>query len=392
MSEDQMNQFQVSQIQQEYDKIDNHWLNLHYIISVAAVVLAFALEWIISIFVMSSDMRTSSVPVYLLKYIAAPSGTNFFLLLVGTAVIRSRKLSRTFKMYAVSIMFTLICFVLFTAHSIFVATYYIFSGAVILTTVYASYWVTFCTAFLSTLLLIVSEAFIVWDVDKETIFNSSLRFANFLVALSILVALTGISMVVVRYERKKNTVSIRIERERLILQQSLQLDELTGIFNRKALLDMLRDMDVKRTMERCIFSMVDIDKFKNINDTLGHQAGDQCLSGFAQVLSQQCEDAIPFRYGGDEFCLLFPQTDMAQAVRICQGIQEKLEEQYVITDPDLKLTASFGLAEYYKGMKLAELFIRADQALYQAKAQRGSIRVYVGEGEFSGPHQVSSQY
>ncbi|BCJ99128.1 GGDEF domain-containing protein [Anaerocolumna chitinilytica] len=380
MRKEQQDNSQENDIQREYSKIDKDWLTLHYMISIATVIFALIVECVMSIFIVNSDLLNTTFLKYVIKFIAIPSGVNFICIGAETIIMKSKKISQLTKIYIVSIVYVIICFVLFTVHGAFTSSYYIISGAIILTTVYASFYVTLATAICSIALMSISELFITWDVDKISIFHSILRLSNFLVTLFILLALSIICMIVIRYERKKNLVSIQLEKERILLQERIITDELTGIYNRKALHDALSDMEDYNQHDAFILAIIDIDKFKMINDRYGHQIGDKCLVEFAKVLKENSGKAIPFRYGGDEFCLLFQNADRKEALQTCELIQSKLK--YLDADEDLRIemTASFGLAEYNEDINTSELFVRADQALYQGKVLRGSIKLFQEEG------------
>ena len=380
MRKEQQDNSQENDIQREYSKIDKDWLTLHYMISIATVIFALIVEGVMSIFIVNSDLLNTTVLKYIIKFIAIPSGINFICIGAEAIIMKSKKISQLSKIYIVSIVYVIICFVLFTVHGAFTSSYYIISGAIILTTVYASFYVTLATAICSIALMSISELFIAWDVDKISIFHSILRLSNFLVTLFILLALSTICMIVIRYERKKNLVSIQLEKERILLQERIITDELTGIFNRKALHDALRDMEDYNQKDVFILAIIDIDKFKMINDRYGHQIGDRCLVEFAKVLKENSGKAIPFRYGGDEFCLLFQNADRKEALHTCELIQSKLKYLDAGADLKIEMTASFGLAEYNEDINTSELFVRADQALYQGKVMRGSIQLFQEEG------------
>ncbi|MDF2885958.1 MAG: diguanylate cyclase [Lacrimispora sp.] len=369
----------VNEIQKEYLRIDKDWLSLHYRISIGMVIFALIVECIMGIILVHSDMLSTTVPRYVFKFILVPSGVNALCIAINHAVVKSGKVSQTAKIYTVSIINTVICFSLFTAHSAFSVTYYVFVTAVILTTVYASYQVTLCTSVSGVVLLVISELFITWDLDKPTIFQSTLRLGNFLISLFIMFSVSMICMVVIHYERRKNRASIRIEEERVTLKKRLKMDELTGIYNRKALHDAMRDLEDCNPRDHYIFGITDIDKFKNINDGWGHQTGDKCLIAFAQLLKNSCEKAIVYRYGGDEFCLIFNNTDINEAYEMAVLIQDKLKKIKFKEHPGLQMSASFGLAQYESGMNAARLFMSADQALYRAKITRDTIRVHEDE-------------
>ncbi len=115
---------------------------------------------------------------------------------------------------------------------------------------------------------------------------------------------------------------------------------------------------------------------KKINDTWGHYSGDECIVQFSRVLKENSEKYTPYRYGGDEFCLIFQDIDLEEAEEICGRIQEQLNKVDIKKLPDLNLTTSIGMAVYIDEMEVSEWFGCADRALYQAKEVRNAIRVY----------------
>jgi len=250
-----------------------------------------------------------------------------------------------------------------------------------MTTIYASYRVTSVTALSSVAALIVSELFIVWDLDKISIFENTVRMGDFFISIFILIAFSVGCMVAIRFEQKKNQASIQMEMERLHLQQILQVDEMTGIFNRKAMHNALKNVEFNATDNSYILAICDIDNFKGINDKWGHHLGDRCLVEFAKILMENCCKYTPFRYGGDEFCLLFCNVSMDEAVSACEKIKAKLGELRFEDYPMLKLTASFGLAAYSDQIDTVRLFVHSDYALYEAKELRDTIRVFQKESK-----------
>ena len=366
----------IIEIKKEYEKIDRDWLSLHYRVSVGFVLFAFVVECLMGIVIIHSDFLNTSISRYVLKFILLPSGVNFCCILLDTLLLRSRKVGQNQKIFAVSFFFVLICFVLFNAHSAFVATYYLFAVAISMTTIYASYYVTVITSVASLAGLILSELFIRWDIDKPSVFESTQRLGDFLVALAILIAISIVCLVQIQYERKKNGASIQKELERQRLQKKVQTDELTGAMSRKALHDAMRDMEADTKDNTYIFVIADIDHFKLVNDNFGHQYGDLCLVDFSDILRSECADTAVFRYGGDEFCMLFCNVKMEEVVTACRRMTQKTKELRYANEPKLALTASFGVAQYEHTINAAQLFVQADQALYQAKIVRNAIHVY----------------
>lgn len=370
----------INEIKQEYMKIDRDWLLLHYNTSIGLVVFAFIVECIMGAFLINSDMMSTTVYIFIMKFMIIPSAINVILLLISTKVLHSKTLSQKKKIYLVSLIFSGICFVFFTVHNTFTAIYYIFSLAIMLTVIYANYRLTVTTALVSIAAVTISELFIVWDLDRTSVFDSTYRLSNFIIALLVLVAFSMACMIVIRFEQKKNKASIKIEIERKQLQDIVQIDELTGIFNRKALQAAFKNIEKNSLINHYILGIVDIDKFKGINDSWGHHVGDRCLIEFAKILKDNSAKVTPFRYGGDEFCLLFCNVSKKEAESICRNIQCELNQPYFQDCPDLKLTASFGLAEN-KGEDSGRLFIHADYALYEAKKTRNSICIFKEKDE-----------
>ena len=150
-------------------------------------------------------------------------------------------------------------------------------------------------------------------------------------------------------------------------------DELTGIYNRRYLLRQLSSTigTSKRYGHPLSFCICDLDYFKRINDEYGHVVGDHVLVGFANLLrsSLRIED-IPARYGGDEFCVIFPHILVESAKVSLERIRKSFETMQFTTKEGESFTvsASFGLAEL-KGRDLSEkeLLEEADQALYKGK-------------------------
>lgn len=372
---EKLNDLHIHEILKEYSRIDQHWLGLHYNIMVGLVIFAWLVECAMGYMLMNSDMLNTTVQRFLIKFNVMPSATNLLILGICSVIMGSRTISQTKKMYAVSLSMTAICFVLFTVHNAFTTTYYLFALSIMLTTIYASYHVTIVTALTSLMALIGSEIYIQWDIDKPSIFDSTLRMGDFLISIFMLIAFSIICMMAIMYERMKNEASIGLELERRQLEKSLELDELTGLFNRKALDRYMTELAGLGSEDETILAMVDLDHFKGINDNWGHHLGDYCLVEFAKVLKKQAKDAVCFRYGGDEFCILFKDLSMAEALNTCKSIQSALT-QIKVEQSNIEFSASFGLAQRHKGMDVSVLFMQADRALYEAKEIRADIKIF----------------
>lgn len=156
------------------------------------------------------------------------------------------------------------------------------------------------------------------------------------------------------------------------LQAQARTDELTGLANRRYFLESL-DKEFSRYQRfRTPFSvaMLDIDHFKHINDTFGHEAGDRVLSALAKLLVRELRtfDGVG-RLGGEEFAIVFANTDIEKAELACQRLIAGIRAEEVVTDEGtIRYTASFGLAGVDADTRdSGALLKRADKLLYDAK-------------------------
>ena len=158
------------------------------------------------------------------------------------------------------------------------------------------------------------------------------------------------------------------------LEQKNTLDELTGLFNRrfydqKILAEYRRS---KRNLTPLSLVLIDIDHFKVVNDTYGHLAGDQCLVWIGEHIKKSMKRStdMAFRYGGEEFCLILPDTDGKGAVALAEALRKNIAQQAcTYKGIDISLTISSGICTYQQQDDVLpeQLFAGADKALYQAK-------------------------
>ncbi|WP_438727941.1 diguanylate cyclase [Parasphingorhabdus sp. DH2-15] len=162
------------------------------------------------------------------------------------------------------------------------------------------------------------------------------------------------------------------------LRESGERDALTGLRNRGSFEETMGDMLPAAHAEGRALSLIvaDIDHFKQVNDIWGHQAGDQAISGFGELIAnivRECDTAG--RIGGEEFCIAAWDCNNDAA----QGLAERVRQAFAALrhpglNDNVELTASFGVATARNGESYMQLFARADEALYKAKT-RGRDRV-----------------
>jgi diguanylate cyclase (GGDEF)-like protein len=161
---------------------------------------------------------------------------------------------------------------------------------------------------------------------------------------------------------------------------------MTGLYNSRYFEQMLFDYfnDAVASDTPLTIAILDIDHFKKLNDLNGHAAGDEMLRQVGRLIAEATaghQDAMAFRYGGEEFCILFPNTRPAQAMEVVDHLRVRISELNVThMETQLTATASIGLAtSTLDASDCKELFERADTALYACKHNgRNHVRHYAG--------------
>ena len=188
----------------------------------------------------------------------------------------------------------------------------------------------------------------------------------------------------------------RLETENLdLLMQNRTLseisarDSLTGLYNRWYVMEKI-ESEMNRSLRHgspVALLMLDIDHFKRINDSFGHAAGDSVLRSFGQVLRENCRVYdVPGRYGGEEFCIVLPETRVGNTKQVAERIRSRLAStELPVGDKSIIVTASIGVAGVdsvaEEGVvSAAALLDRADRALYAAKNHgRNRVELWLPE-------------
>ncbi|GAB5403698.1 MAG: hypothetical protein Aurels2KO_19290 [Aureliella sp.] len=192
----------------------------------------------------------------------------------------------------------------------------------------------------------------------------------------------------------------RIDQQTQMIEQAshqARTDALTGLSNRRALDEFLSNSIESAQPDDCVaLLLMDIDHFKNFNDSFGHTTGDAVLSSFARAISNQCDaDCYPARFGGEEFAVIVSGKDQEAIVRKAADIRYFVSEQVISYEElQLKITASGGMCFLDEGDDLSTAYERADQGLYKSK-EAGRNRGYWHNGEewapFPGPVQEGDE-
>ena len=214
--------------------------------------------------------------------------------------------------------------------------------------------------------VIVLEAAVYFIMAKKIIASKTIALLLFNAAAALFIIIAGYEMGVVLLECRREI----IERQNL-LEKQVQCDQMTGLYNHdafyKRLLSAMKEADAAGSP--LALAVMDIDDFKLVNDRYGHKNGDVVLIALAKIIMKYCggkNDA--FRYGGEEFAVIFKNTEIDDAKHIVAGILEEFAGRgfRFASSP---MTFSCGICLYnFDGETPDAFFGRADSALYAAKA------------------------
>lgn len=166
---------------------------------------------------------------------------------------------------------------------------------------------------------------------------------------------------------------IALENARLhdLVRRQAQTDELTDLPNRRRFMNGLEQEIARSGRFGTPLSLVlfDLDRFKRVNDRCGHQVGDLVLRRTADVVRMRIRGTdLAARVGGEEFAVLLPGSDAAGAATFADNLRRDIQREVVVEGVGWPMRASFGVAQFQKGMSIETLVGAADRALYRAKA------------------------
>lgn len=189
------------------------------------------------------------------------------------------------------------------------------------------------------------------------------------------------ALIMLSLEAERENASLKDEREQLITRAST--DSLTGLANRRHFHEFLEEhfrLSIRYGTPMSLVLM-DLDRFKSLNDSYGHPAGDEVLRQVASLLKQLMRDAdMVARYGGEEFAIVLPSTPIDGAVQSAERVRAALEAKVIVIEgEEIRLTASFGVGAYRVDPLMTPdwLIKETDLALYEAKAAgRNVVRAF----------------
>lgn len=193
---------------------------------------------------------------------------------------------------------------------------------------------------------------------------------------NILYSIVFSSVVLYSYEKNRELREKMLEEKHRELERLSSTDSLTGLYNR-TWIDRMIEQDVGEPagseVPSCSLILIDIDRFKRLNDTYGHQEGDKALKAAAKAIIGRTEGhGEAARWGGEEFLIFLRNMPYEDILTLAESIRSAVEQ--ITFDNGMKITVSMGIAVYREDDTYDALLKRADDALYQAK-QKGRNRI-----------------
>lgn len=343
-----------------HDRFRRQFINVH-----ALTVLTVSVFEIIAyiVFVASGVEFFSLRNRYLWYGVVLPVVVNLLTHLVARWVDHDRKISRKWKNGSIVIAALITSLVVAVIHREYIATSCAFIFPLLLSSMFNDKKLL-NFSFGGSVFILVAVGFTFWVCDEMTLHNA----ISLLVLFGFLLVSYFCGVISINFSEQNYTTIESQAKQNSKLQQDVLRDQMTGLYNHNAFVAQL-DKQIKAYRREAPFClmMVDVDNFKSVNDTYGHDCGDMVLIRLAKTIQKHCgQEHGAYRYGGEEFAVLFFGKNATQAKKIAENILEEFRN-HTFPFTDRPITFSAGLAEYTPGLTGEGFFEQADKTLYQAK-------------------------
>lgn len=316
----------------------------------------------------------SPLPQYILFYIILPSLSYFLLVLLGRYIMNNKRFSDTVKNYFSILIITCQIFIIACIHNVFIFTSILYIIPIILTVIYSRKMMTNVVTLVSIGFMIISSMVATTDARSNDAFYAIEVF----IGLILIVGCSLITNLLTDIEKDKNNIIKASAFKQLQLEELIKCDPLTGLYNIASFYNAL-DLSIKNDEMPLSLAVIDIDNFKSVNDAWGHENANEVLIYIAAQLQYCCStQGYVFRYGGEEFTIVFPNTSPSNAKTMIETAQKIIYNHDFGHNPKLNITFSCGIAEYPSpDYNAHDFFQLADKIMYQAKFS-GKNQVLIG--------------
>lgn len=299
---------------------------------------------------------------YYTKYVIGPTAANLLIIGLGNRMIQSKRIKEQWKDEIPLYCITAVAFILANVHVWFSIMAGIFVVPILVSVIYGSKQVTQKVTLVCLSLAFISFIIPMYDAKVYPADNRMNRILSILFIIGTYLLSSAMLYYVNQRdeERRQSTAECRQ------LKENLKRDAMTGLFNHVEFYRYLDEI-IQQDNKDIHVAVIDIDNFKKVNDTYGHEKGNDVLMELSELLTRMCgADCHISRYGGEEFAVIFVNMTAAAVYDRMEAIRKKLED-VKLSDMPVTISISVGIAAYRSGLSPQELFEKADEAMYLAK-------------------------
>ncbi len=357
------------ELQEGYDALKDKWRRKMLKSYFSAIAMLFLAEIGNYLFMSSPKIGMINRGIdYWLSYILLPSSINLVTTLATRAIVFSRMRDRI-KNLAVIFCLVVYCLVTATFHGFFLMTSTTFVLPVAVSVMFDDIHVVRFASIASAAGMILS-LFTAGLYDATWTIGERWGYTGVTSLIFIMVFHT-ICCVLIRYGEEKKEVMQHNAMLNEEMRQALKIDSMTGLYNHTEFYKRLDGYcrQFRNQKDRLTVAVLDVDHFKRVNDTYGHENGDAVLIQIASALKNNCcQTGHAFRYGGEEFAVIFRHETEKEALELLERVRTAVNTLCFESMPNARIGISCGIYEYMgEAMDAQEIFARADKALYKAK-------------------------
>ncbi len=332
------------------------------------VPLVLAIEILMFFFFCGDEVMSAASAHYARVRILIPCILNFSTLIAYTVILESEELSVKFKTWASCFEIWELSAVVSISHNYFSILLMLPCIPVLASSLYGDKKITNIVSLAS--LLATGLSVVTWVQTYHSTIKPIFLITNVIVTLLILVCCYMFAIFIMGTQIDQTDFVMGAYTQQQELIQEMHIDPLTKMYNRAALEDCV-DLYIKKFHEGEFVPhlvLIDVDHFKEINDTYGHNNGDVVLKTLSNIIHKLMKSARrSFRFGGDEMVLLFGPEEKEQIATIVEAIQKEFCETGFAFNEKARFTVSIGIAKFYKGLTSKSWFELADSAMYKSK-------------------------
>lgn len=359
------------------NQINEKWHMVLWKIFAVICGIIIASEWML-IFTYSSDANPEmSKGLYMITMAGAPTLIELAVLVISRYLLKGGRLDIEKKNWLISVMMFCILATAAYVHFRVLPIILLPGAAVVATALFADNRITVVMTILNLVSIVIDNI----RVMNYYSWSRSSLMGNMIMAMTIAIGLCVLVIVINKHTRELMDSIRDSYRKQKTLSAEMKKDPMTGLYNRRSFEEtLIKEIEkVEQTGEKSFIAIFDIDHFKNVNDTYGHANGDVVIKALCKMMQEKSqENGIAFRYGGEEFVILFSNIELPKVINIVEDIRTEFRcyyFQFMLKDG---ITCSCGIAEYQPGESSKAWFNRADASLYKAK-EAGRNRTVISE-------------